>query len=56
MLGVRRASVTCVAVTFQRKNLVQYRKGTLTVLDRKGLKRISCECYSAARAFRRLLQ
>jgi CRP-like cAMP-binding protein len=56
MLGVRRSGVTCVAVTFQRKNLIQYYRGTLSVLDRKGLKEISCECYSAARGFRRLLQ
>jgi len=56
MLGVRRSSVTCVAVRFQRKNLIQYNRGTLTVLDRKGLEKISCECYVAARAFRRLLQ
>jgi hypothetical protein len=40
----------------QRKNLIQYNRGTLTVLDRKGLEKISCECYVAARAFRRLLQ
>ena len=56
MLGVRRSSVTCVAIRFQRKNLIQYNRGTLTVLDRKGLEKISCECYVAGRAFRRLLQ
>jgi CRP-like cAMP-binding protein len=56
MLGVRRSSVTSVAVRFQRKNLIQYNRGTLAVLDRKGLEKISCECYVAARAFRRLPQ
>jgi CRP-like cAMP-binding protein len=47
MLGVRRSSVTCVAVTFQRKNLIEYNRGTVTVLNRKGLEKLSCECYSA---------
>lgn len=51
MLGVRRSGVTCVASTFQRRNLIQYTRGTLTVLDRKGLEKRSCECYSVARAF-----
>jgi CRP-like cAMP-binding protein len=45
MLGVRRSSVTVVAVTFQRKKLIQYQRGTLTVPDRKALEKISCECY-----------
>jgi len=48
MLGVRRSSVTCLAVTFQGRDLIQYSRGTLTVLDRKRLEKISCECYSAA--------
>jgi CRP-like cAMP-binding protein len=52
MLGVRRPSVTAVAVTFQRKKLIKYTRGTLTVLDRKGLEMISCECCWAAPAHR----
>jgi len=49
MLGVRRSIVALVAVTFEQKNLIEYRIGTITILDRKGLETLSCECYSAAR-------
>jgi CRP-like cAMP-binding protein len=45
MLGVRRTTVTLLAISFQQRNIIQYVRGTLTVLDRSGLKRISCECY-----------
>jgi CRP-like cAMP-binding protein len=48
MLGVRRSSVTLVQISFQQKNLIQYHRGTLTILDRKGLEALSCECYRAA--------
>lgn len=48
MLGVRRASVTFAALAMRRAKLIQYTRGTVTVLDRKGLERASCECYSAA--------
>jgi len=47
MLGVRRSSVTCAAVAMQRKKLIQYRRGAVSVLDRKGLENASCDCYSA---------
>jgi CRP-like cAMP-binding protein len=45
MLGVRRTTVTLLAISFQQRNIIQYVRGTLTVLDRSGLKKISCECY-----------
>jgi hypothetical protein len=45
MLGVRRTTVNLLAISFQQRNIIQYVRGTLTVLDRSGLKKISCECY-----------
>jgi CRP-like cAMP-binding protein len=48
MLGVRRSIVTLVAVTFEQKDLIGYQTGTITILDRKGLEILSCDCYSAA--------
>lgn len=45
MVGVRRARVNTVARIFQRAGLIRYARGTITVLDRKGLEEASCECY-----------
>ena len=45
MLGVRRASVTEVARRLQKAGLIDYIHGKVTVLDRAGLERASCECY-----------
>ena len=56
MLGVRRPTVTAVAGKLQKAGLITYHRGTLIVLDRKGLEAASCECYEAvARELVRLL-
>jgi CRP-like cAMP-binding protein len=55
MLGVRRPSVTDVAKRLQRARLIDYRRGRITIVDRRGLERRSCECYGTVRAhFERL--
>jgi CRP-like cAMP-binding protein len=45
MLGVRRASVTTVAVKLQRSKLIHYNRGMIQIIDRKRLERLACECY-----------
>jgi Mn-dependent DtxR family transcriptional regulator len=56
MLGVRRASVTEVAVTFQREGLISYSRGRLRICDRAGLEAAACECYGViTKEFDRLL-
>ena len=45
MLGVRRASVTQVAGTLKRRGLIDYRRGVIRVVSRKGLEKAACECY-----------
>jgi len=56
MLGVRREGVTEAAGTLQRAGLIQYSRGRITVLDRPGLEKRSCECYQVVKAeFDRLL-
>jgi CRP-like cAMP-binding protein len=46
MLGVSRPSVTVVAKHLQDKGLITYRRGNVTVLDRRKLEASSCECYA----------
>jgi CRP-like cAMP-binding protein len=45
MLGVRRTSVTAVAVKLQARGLITYARGVIRILDRAALLRLSCECY-----------
>src|SRR5437773_820369 len=56
MLGVRREGVTEAAANLQRAGLIQYRRCHITVLDREGLERRTCECYAVVRKeYERLL-
>jgi CRP-like cAMP-binding protein len=56
MLGVRREGVTEAAANLQRAGLIQYRRGHITVVDREGLERRTCECYAVVRKeYERLL-
>jgi Mn-dependent DtxR family transcriptional regulator len=45
MLRVERSGVTIAAITLQEEGLIKYSRGKITVLDRAGLERASCECY-----------
>ena len=48
-LGVRRESITEVAVRLQHAGVISYRRGNISVLDRAGLERRACECYAAVK-------
>lgn len=45
MLGVRRTSVTEIASKIQAQGLISYSRGLITILDRKSLENLSCECF-----------
>ncbi len=46
MLGVQRSAVTIAAGEFQRKSLIRYSRGEISVLSRKGLEALACQCYA----------
>jgi CRP-like cAMP-binding protein len=48
-LGVRRESVTLVALALQRDGLIRYARGRIEVLDRRGLEERACECYAVVK-------
>ena len=56
MLGVQRTGVSIAAGALQRAGLIRYKRGNVTIIDRRGLQRRSCECYDVSKMeFDRLL-
>jgi CRP-like cAMP-binding protein len=49
MLGVRREGVTEAALKVQRAGFIKYARGRITILDRLGLEKRTCECYQVVK-------
>jgi CRP-like cAMP-binding protein len=45
MLGAQRTGVTEAAGALQKKGIISYSRGRITVLDRRKLEESACECY-----------
>ena len=57
ILGARREGITEAAARLQRAGLIHTHRGTITVLDRRGLEKAACECYKVVRsAYKRLFK
>lgn len=50
MLGVRRTTVTLLAQELQKRGMVRYGRGRITIVDRRALEACACECYQAIKA------
>jgi Mn-dependent DtxR family transcriptional regulator len=49
MLGVRRASVTETLGALERNGLIETSRGRIRIIEREGLQKTACECYSVIR-------
>ena len=49
MLGLSNAKVTKAATVMQKAGLIHYNAGEITVLDRLGVEKRSCECYGVVK-------
>ena len=49
LMGVRRVGIAKAAGTFQRRGMIKYVRGVLTIVDRTALESESCSCYDTAR-------
>jgi|SRR5579884_408745 len=57
MLGVNRATVTTIMSGLQRRGLIRYRWGKISLVDRPGLEAATCSCYGLIeQTYRRLLE
>ena len=51
MLGTDRPSVSLAAATMQKKQIIEYKRGAVKVLNRKELEGLACECYAVIQQF-----
>jgi hypothetical protein len=49
MLGTRRSSISLAAGILQKKKMISYARGEVTILNRSTLENAACDCYEALR-------
>jgi len=49
MLGVQRSRVSMAAGSLMERKLIGYRRGTVTILDQRGLEAAACGCYKTVK-------
>jgi CRP-like cAMP-binding protein len=50
MLGVRREAVSKSAANLQQRNLIEYSRGIVSIINRAALEAAACNCYSIVKA------
>jgi hypothetical protein len=51
MLGTDRSTVSLAAGVLQRRELIEYTRGAVKIVNRKKLEDSACECYGAIRHY-----
>jgi CRP-like cAMP-binding protein len=51
MMGVRRTSVTAVAVQMQSEGLITYRRGRIRIVNMELVQKRACECHESVREY-----
>jgi CRP-like cAMP-binding protein len=51
MLGTDRPSITVAACNLQSKQLIEYSRGAVKIVNRKKLENFACECYGVVQQF-----
>jgi hypothetical protein len=51
MLGTDRPSVSLAAGVLQKKEIIEYTRGAVKVVNRKRLEDVACECYAVIRDY-----
>jgi hypothetical protein len=49
MLGVRRSRISVAGSSLHARKLIGYRRGTVTILDQRGLEAAACGCYKTVK-------
>ena len=49
MIGTRRTTVSFLVGTLQAQGYIQQKRGTIGIVDRRGLTAVACECYEICR-------
>jgi CRP-like cAMP-binding protein len=49
MVGVRRVGITTAACSLRNRKLIDYSRGSITIVDREKLVAVACGCYQIVR-------